>query len=286
MSEIQVRGSGHVFAGKRCSVASTAQVLFSGDGILRLADYVTIGDNVKIIIEAGEVHIGDWTTLHAGTTLFSKAGINMGAHCWFGQHSVVDGTGGLTVERGVRVGMFSQIWTHVAAGEQIEGCTLFAENRTHIERDVWLVGTCTVGSGVRIGERTIALAGSNIVSNCLPGVVVAGAPAKVKDKLSFYKPMSLVDKMELLRGWMSNPAFVQAADVKVVFGDEHLSCVAPNGNSVIFFMRHEDYAAYDPPHGITPCCLETKAYVKKFTSIEYSVMKYLAGNKARFYSND
>jgi hypothetical protein len=34
----------------------------------------------------------------------------------------------------------------------------------------------------------------------------------------------------------------------------------------------------------TICCIENKLYFKKYSSIEKTLLKFLAGNKARFYS--
>ena len=51
--------------------------------------------------------------------ILAEEEMKIGHNCWFGQHTVLDATGGLEIHNGVRVGMFSQIWTHVASGEQI-----------------------------------------------------------------------------------------------------------------------------------------------------------------------
>lgn len=287
MSDISVSGmkSCLVDIGDRCSIGSGVQIIFAGKGSVKIGDYVTLGDNVKMVVEGGDVLIGDWTTLHSHTTVFSKAGVSIGAHCWFGQNAVIDGTGGLTIENGVRVGMFSQIWTHVAAGEQIEGCTLFGETPTHIEADVWLVGTCTVGSGVRIGHRTIALAGSNVTRNCPSNVVVAGAPARVKEGLSFYRDISLDEKFALLARWLSQAPFALSDDAALTVEDTRIT-VAIDRSRVVFFKLSEDFdAALAHPAGDTTfCCVETKRYTKQLTTAERAVLKYLSGNKARFYA--
>lgn len=277
--------NGSVSLGRRCSIGSNVQIIFVGKGTVQIADYVTIGDNVKMVIEGGEVSIGDWSTLHAGTSVFCKAGVSIGAHCWFGQNSVIDGTGGLTIEKGVRVGMFSQIWTHVAAGEQIEGCTLFGESPTHIEADVWLVGTCTVGSGVRIGHRTVALAGSNVVRNSPPNVVLAGAPARVKEGLSFYRDVTLDDKFELLKGWLVEAPFMARQDAVLNEDAGTLSVTLGEQGTVVFYKRVEDIAAVvtSDDEALTRCCVENKQYTKTLSDAERIVLKYLAGNKARFY---
>lgn len=288
MHDISVTGSdrGCVHIGKRCSIGSGVEIVFLAKGSVSISDYVTLGDGVRIIVESGEVTIGDWSTLHPNTTVFCKNGVAIGPHCWFGQNSVIDGTGGLTIEGGVRVGMYSQIWTHVAAGEQVEGCTLIGETPSHIEADVWLVGTCTVGSGVRIGRRTIALAGSNITKSCGPNVVLAGAPAKVKEGLNFYREISLEEKFDLLKGWLVDAPFVSNGEADLEQSGCTLSINFRQIGVVKFFKTQAQFdgEAGRGPKDVTYCCIENKKYKKTLSSAEHSVLRYLSGNKARFYS--
>src|SRR4051812_7875685 len=187
---IKTIGNGTVNLGLNCSVGENVSVIFKKDTIFSVGDYVTIGDGVKIIIEDGDVKLGDWSTVHANTLVLSKVGVEIGRHCWFGQNSILDGTGGLRIMDGVRVGMYSQIWTHVAAGEQIEGCKLFSARPTVIMNDAWLVGSCTVGSGITIGERAICMNGSNITKSVPAHTVALGAPATVREGLSFYRKVT------------------------------------------------------------------------------------------------
>lgn len=199
---------------------------------------------------------------------------------------MIDGTGGLAIGDGVRVGMFSQLWTHVAAGEQIEGCTLFGATPSVIENDVWLVGTCTLGSGVTVGSRTVALAGSNITKSCPPNSTLAGAPAKVKEGISFYRDVTLDEKFEMLRVWLAEYVAGQdAASVALSASGDALILKQNQELQVIFFRNASDYetAKAKPSAGVTFCCVENKRYVKIFTPTEYAVLKYLEGNKARFY---
>lgn len=287
MREIKKTGNGTIKIGNQCSIGENVSVIFSRPAIVDFGDYVSLGDNVKIIVDGGDVRVGDWTTLHSDTLVLSKSGVKIGAHCWFGQNTILDGTGGLTIENGVRVGMYSQLWSHVAAGEQIEGCTLYGESPIHICSDVWLVGSCMVATGVKIGKRTIALAGSNITKSCGDNVVLAGSPAKLKADLSFYREITLDEKFELLHRWLVEltfpsvngaPSLTRENDVIIVhWGD---------AEKVKFYKLAKAYeVALESSHPKTTlCCVEDKRYVKALTTAEKSVLKYLAGNKARFYS--
>lgn len=288
MAEIKKTGSGTIEIGHGCSIGENVQIIFARPASVTLGDYVTLGDNVKMVVDGGKIEIGDWTTLHADTLVLSKTGVSIGQHCWFGQNTVLDGTGGLTIENGVRVGMYSQLWSHVAAGEQIEGCTLFGERPIHIESDVWLVGSCIVASGVRIGRRAVALIASNITKDVPAEVVIAGSPAKPKEGLSFYKSVTLDEKFEMLKEWLNGitggagtdaPSLTRTGDILTVHWD--------NVEKVVFYKNSIDFdraVAMRHPKA-TLCCVEDKRYVKAMTTAERSVLKALAGNKARFYTH-
>jgi len=284
--KIKKVGHGTVEMGERCSVGEGVQIIFAKHGTVKLGDYVNLGDGVKMIIDGGNVTIGDWTTLHADTLVLSKTGVSIGQHCWFGQNTVLDGTGGLTIENGVRVGMYSQLWSHVAAGEQIEGCTLFGERPIHVESDVWLVGSCIVASGVRIGRRAVALIGSNLTKDTPADVVLAGSPAKVKEGLSFYKPVTLDEKFDMLEGWLHQITSNQTTlDAPFTVRKGDMITVDYGREKIVFFKTSADFDRAERATAVTLCCVENKRYVKALTDTEQRVMKYLGGNKARFFSN-
>lgn len=284
MSKYQVFGNGEVICGGASTFGEGVKFIFKKPGIISIGDYVAIGDGVKIILEGGNVTIDDWSTVHANTLILSTKGVEIGQHCWFGQNSIIDGTGGLIIENGVRVGMYSQIWTHVAAGEQIEGCTLFSASPVHIAADVWLVGSCTVGSGIRIGRRAICLSGSNVTRSVADGVVVAGAPAKPREGLNFYKEISIDEKYVLMEYWVQE--FCEDSDGNFSVAEESApNCIkikSKSGEETFVFKFSNDYDDCCLNHGQSKLCIENKRYSKSFTDIEFKFMRYLSGNKARF----
>ncbi|ANH72385.1 bacterial transferase hexapeptide family protein [Ralstonia insidiosa] len=287
MADIKKVGDGVIEVGQSCSIGDNVQVIFAKPAVVKLGDYVVLGDGVKMIVDGGNITIGDWTTLHADTLVLSKTGVSIGQHCWFGQNTVLDGTGGLTVENGVRVGMYSQLWSHVAAGEQIEGCTLYGERPIHVESDVWLVGSCIVASGVRIGRRSVALIGSNLTKDAPAEVVLAGSPAKVKEGLSFYKSVTLDEKFEMLAKWLEQITGAPAIDAPSITHDgDAITVHWDDIEKVTFYKFAADFnkATASRHPKTTLCCVEDKRYIKAMTRAERSVLKALAGNKARFYS--
>lgn len=283
MGSYQTIGKGEVICGGTTTFGEGVKFIFKKPGMISIGDYVTIGDGVKIVLEGGKVAIDDWSMVHANTLILSTKGVDIGQHCWFGQNSIIDGTGGLVIENGVRVGMYSQIWTHVAAGEQIEGCTLFSANPVHIASDVWLVGSCTVGSGIRIGRRAICLNGSNVTRSVADGMVVAGAPARPREGLKFYREISIDEKYAMMESWVQE--FCEDSDGNFSVYDSVSNCInikSISGEEAFVFKFSSDYDECCLKNGQSKFCIENKKYSKSFTDIESKLMRYLSGNKARF----
>jgi acetyltransferase-like isoleucine patch superfamily enzyme len=283
MSEFQVVGNGEVELGRFSSVGAGAQIVFAKPGRVIIGDYCSIGPGVKFVCSGGDVFIGDWVTLHDNCLVLSGQGARIGAHCWFGQNCVIDGSGGLTIGTGVRVGMYSQIWSHVAAGEQIEGCTLYGQRPVIIENDVWLVGSCIVASGVTLGERTVALIASNITKSWPARSVIAGSPAALKPNLSFYREVGLDEKWTLLAGWLDEASSEIGVTVRAAASDQ-LNVQSNGDDHEVAFVK--TIAQADSLRAsnerLTVCCVEDKSYNKQLNDTERRVLKFLAGNKARF----
>lgn len=276
-------GDGIVELGQNSRIGDNVQFVVNAPSKVVIGDNITLGDNVKVVVESGDVNIDDWTTLHANTLVLCKRGVNIGQHCWFGQNTILDGTGGLEVKNGVRVGMYSQIWSHVAAGEQIEGCTLIGENPVVIEQDAWLVGSCTVGSGVTIGKKAICMNGSNITKNVADNSVVMGIPAKPRAALSFYKAISLNEKFELMKTWAYEFLSVNE-DVLLEENDNIIKLSTPE-QRIIVIKDSGNYTKYQLQASESKFCIETKEYTKNLLELEVSFIRYLSGNRARFYTN-
>jgi hypothetical protein len=175
----------------------------------------------------------------------------------------------------------------VAAGEQIEGCTLYGERPVAIEDDVWLVGSCIVASGVTLGKRLVALIASNITKSWPENTVLAGSPAMPKPNLSFYRPVTQLEKWEMLSVWLDEIAKANDMQVQKTQSWIVLSSSKWQGVERIGFAVDEtaasDLAQEFPDSSI--CNLENKTYSKKLSNIEALVLKSLAGNKARFYQS-
>lgn len=278
-------GLGKVTEGLGANISPSAKIVFRGTGELILGRYTQLGDNVKIVINDGNVKIDDWTTIHENSLVLGGAGVSIGRHCWFGQNTVLDGTGDLQIHDGVRVGMYSQIWSHVAAGEQIEGCVLFGTAPTIIEKDVWLVGSCTISSNVTIGARTICMNGSNVTKSLPQDVTAMGVPARVREGLSFYSEVSLDQKFDMLADWSSCYATTHKCEFERTGETLNLSKM----QSKILVLKTKNLynlLLENRPENTSLFCLETKSYSGLFNAHEEQFIRWLAGNKARFYPDN
>lgn len=242
-----------------------------------IGDNNIINDNTRIII-TGNLNIGDWNVFHNNMLIMAEDYIRIGHNCWFGQNTILDGAGGLEIGNGVRVGMYSQIWTHVASGELIEGCNLFAKRETIIEDDVWLVGSCVVSSGLTLGKRSTALINSVLTKNTEPDKAYAGSPAKLMENVNFYNPISLDEKFNMLIIWLNqfvkinNNTILKQHDNEIVLFDK------VNLNEVIFTKEKN----ITNKQNKSIFCLVDKTYIKTNNQLEREIYKFLYGNKARF----
>ena len=242
-----------------------------------IGDNNVINDNTRILI-TDEFRLGDWNVLHNDMLLMAEKKLNIGHNCWFGQNTILDGAGGLEIGNGVRVGMYSQIWTHVASGEQIEGCTLFAKRETAIQDDVWLVGSCVVGSGITLGWRSVALINSVITKDTLPDKAYAGSPAKLMENAQFYVSKTIDEKYIMLKKWLQE--FVNLNQNSYVLKENNVEKELIlqdliNDEKVSFYQNK--FARNDEGF-----CLTSKTFFKSNSALERKVYKYLYNNKARF----
>lgn len=277
-------GDGEVIFGEHVKIGDNVKFIFSKNNKITIGNNVTIGDNTKFIVSSGDVCIGDWTTIHEECLVLSEDGVSIGEHGWFGRNTIIDGTGGLIIKNGVRVGMYSQIWTHVAAGELIEGCRLIGKKAVVLENDVWLVGSCTVSSGVTIGEKAICLNGSNVTKSVIPNAVVAGSPAVAREKLKFYKPLTPEAKYSLMSEWMTIFSSEYDLNLEMNHNGKNIIKISKNDESLYMCLDVSDYESVETKENECKMCIETKKYNKTQLFIERLTMKYLSSNKARFYS--
>lgn len=262
-------------------IGKNVQIKFTdpkSKALVTIGDNNIINDNTRILIGTGNVSIGDWNVFHNDMLLMAGEGLNIGHNCWFGQNTILDGSGKLVIGNGVRVGMYSQLWTHVASGELIEGCLLYGFRETIIEDDAWLVGSCMVSSGIRIGKRSIILSQSNITKDVKPNAVYAGAPAIEKPTINFYKNVTVEQKLEMMKGWVAEFISLNNARYESSVDAEKIQIRSKNGAEGKITLGTTSITDKNE----TFFNLRTKTFTKKNTQLERDFYKFIYGSKARF----
>jgi acetyltransferase-like isoleucine patch superfamily enzyme len=243
-----------------------------------IGDNNIFNDNTRILV-TGKFSVGDWNVFHNDILILAEEFVLIGHNCWFGQNTIIDGTGGLEIGNGVRVGMYSQIWSHVSSGEQIEGCILNSKRKTIIKDDVWLVGSCVVGSGIVLGEKSTSLNNSVITKSTLPFKVYSGNPAKIMEHVKIYIPLSLEQKFELMKTWINTFVQMQGSSFTLSVNVYEIELINNEENESVIFTKSKNKLT-DFSQSIF--YLIDKTFNKTNIKSERLVYKFLYNNKARF----
>jgi acetyltransferase-like isoleucine patch superfamily enzyme len=249
--------------------------------LVTIGDNNVINDNTRILIGSNPLNIGDWNVFHNDMLIMVGKGINIGHNCWFGQNTILDGSGILHISNGVRVGMYSQIWTHVASGELIEGCMLFGDKITIIEDDVWLVGSCIVSSGVHLRKKSIFLINSVVTKDSEPEKVYSGTPAVVNDKIKAWKSIDNIDKLKMLFEW--GKIFCDNTKYQITNSVEsgYFDIKSIDEKEILIFFINEEFTKPDD-FTVSLFNVSNKTLIKKNSVLERTFYKFIYNNKARF----
>lgn len=244
-----------------------------------IGDNNIINDNTRILVGDGGFFMLDWNVLHNDMLIMAENTMNIGHNCWFGQNTILDAAGGLEIGNGVRVGMYSQIWTHVASGELIEGCTLYGKRKTIIEDDVWLVGSCVVSSGVILARRSICLINSVITKSTIQNSVYSGAPAKIMEHLAFWKVVHLEDKFDMMYNWAEEFSRDNSEITVERKSTYRIEMYCTRTKEKLIFV---EAAKRETSSSVTEFDMNRKTFQKKNTSLEREFYKFIYNHKARF----
>lgn len=104
----------------------------------------------------------------------------IGEGTWIGAFTVIDGSGGLTIGRGVDVSCGAQIYSHSTAKRCVSGRAYPAVDRrpTAIGDHVFIGANATVNMGVTIGDHAVVGAGAVVTSDVESYAIVVGVPAR------------------------------------------------------------------------------------------------------------
>ena len=104
----------------------------------------------------------------------------IGEGCWIGAFTVIDGSGGLSLGRGVDVSCGAQIYTHSTARRCVSDRAHDSVDRapTTIGDHVFIGANATILMGVDVGERSVVAAGAVVVDDVPALTIVGGVPAR------------------------------------------------------------------------------------------------------------
>ena len=92
-----------------------------------IGEHCEIDSSVRI--ECDEFECGDYVKIHRNTWIRGKH-VRLGHCAWIGQDCILDGEGGIDIGFAVGVGAGSQLWTHAAHGDRLQGCVLGSSARS------------------------------------------------------------------------------------------------------------------------------------------------------------
>lgn len=220
-----------------------------------IGDHAFIGHSTRIAVD--DLEIGDYVVLHNHSLVTGDKPCRIGHCCWFGQNVILNSAGGLTIGRGVGVGAYSQLWSHVAHGDTLQGCRWNSVKPLVIEDDVWFVGHCIV-SPIIARERSMALIGSVVTKDMEANHVYAGVPAQdTTGRLGpQFAPVSVEEKQQRLTDlletfYAKHPQF-RPGTIKAV--------------SSLDEVADAECTTFD---------VSTRTYNKRLTDVEVAFMKFL-----------
>lgn len=255
-----------------------------------LGDESFIGQNTKIMVP--DFKMGDYSNIYNHNLISGYKGISIGHNCWIGQHTILNSYETLTIGNNCRIGPHVQMWTHVASGELLEGCNFFGSAPITLEDNVWFQGGgATVIPGLTLKRNTILMVGAVLTKSTEPYKIYAGVPAvDVTEKMKPWKPMTLDDKMAMLKDFLKEfvaekPEYEQS----VFYAENEQEAAAQEAlqqpDTLLFIKEVADWAPLKDAR-CTVFDLNTKSYTKKRSPIEIAWLVFTVGYRARFVPRD
>ncbi len=140
------------------------------DGRLKIGEHTLLEPGCWITIaDEGRVTIGDGCFLNQQTMIAAQDEVTIGDHVMFANHCFISDSSHRYDDRSMPV-----TWQ----GFSSKGPTRIGDN-------CWFGVNCVITTGVTIGDRCVIGANSVVTRDLPPGVIAAGAPAKVIREIEF-----------------------------------------------------------------------------------------------------
>ena len=145
-------------------------------------------------LDEGRLRIGEGTLLEPGCwlTLAPEAEIEIGEGCFLNRGTMIAAQGKVTIgdhtmfANNCFVGDSDHRYDDPAKPVTWQGFE--PQGPVRIGSNCWFGVNCVVTGGVEIGERAVIGSNSVVTRDIPPGVIAAGAPAKVIREIEFKKP--------------------------------------------------------------------------------------------------
>jgi acetyltransferase-like isoleucine patch superfamily enzyme len=249
----------------------------------KIGDNTLIGFNNQILVPHFEML--DYSQLHNSGLNSGYESLTIGYNCWIGQATILNATERLQIGNNVRIGTQSQLWTHVASGELLEGCTLYGARPLVLKDNVWIVGGAIISPGLVLGENTIIMTGAVLTKNTPPFSTFAGIPARnVTTKLCFWKKLSVDDKFAMINQFVSDfveeyPQYRDYVYIRSEISNEERRRLGKD-HLVIVKKAEEMRQMREYPCSVFD--VSSKRYMKKRSQIEVDWIKFTIGYRVRF----
>jgi acetyltransferase-like isoleucine patch superfamily enzyme len=250
---------------------------------LWLGDNCFLGFRNQILVPTFTMK--DYSQLHNSGLNTGYKPLEIGYNCWIGQNTILNSTDNLTIMNNVRIGTQSQLWTHVASGELLEGCTLYGNNALLLKDNVWLVGGAVISPGLVLEENSIIMTGSVLTRSTEKKHTYAGVPAiDITNKLSFWKEMTIDNKIEKLKIFVDEflsqyPQYKESINFVTEINEANNSNMQKEG--LMFSAMPVDFKSINT-NSKSIFDVTSKVYLKQRTKIEIDWIKFTVGFRARF----
>ncbi len=251
-----------------------------------IGDNCLIGSNNRFLLPYFSMK--DYSQLYNSCLCSGYKPLTIGYNCWIGQGAILNSFENLIIGNNVRMGG-SQIWTHVASGELLEGSNFYSAKPVVIKDDVWLMGFGhLISPGVTIAEKSVIMAGSVVTKDTKPMRTYSGIPAvDISEKLPAWKSMTLKDKIELIKQFIKdfqdnflsfakNIHFLEETDK-----DKKIMELNQLYEPQVLVVDQIELSLYQNTK-LSIFDLSTKRYLKRRTPIEIAWIRSNNGYKARF----
>ncbi|MCJ8305495.1 MAG: acyltransferase [Nitrosopumilus sp.] len=271
--------------GTKIHSTCTFEELKKKQGSISFGDYCNIFEKCRFYVSEG-FEIGDYGTIHNNSLIQAYKKCTIGHNAWIGQNSIINATDELKIGNNFAIGTDSKIWTHAYRGELLLGCKIAIgipdykskSGAISIGDDFWGMGQITIGPGVKIGNKVIALTNSLITNDIPDNTIVGGTPAKpisIEGDLRGYVDLNEKERFDLMVKFSNDFSIINKNKIKI---DEKNKRIILGDNEIIINIigkeTDEDATSYFD--------ILKRSYTKKHNSLERKFMNFVLGYRARF----